>query len=62
MKLFCYLLTAVGVLLYLLAAFLFSGSSMGEIISDAGNAVFLFNILLVLYVIWNKLEASAKDQ
>jgi hypothetical protein len=58
MKKMCYLLTVIGVLLYVVAAVLFGGTTMGEVLSDAGNAVFLFNILIILYVIWDKLEKS----
>ncbi len=58
MKKICYLLTVIGVLLYVVAAALFSGTTMGEVLSDAGNAVFLFNILIILYVIWDRLEKT----
>jgi len=58
MKKFCYLLTVIGILLYLIAALLYGGTSMGEVLSDAGNAVFLVNILIILYVIWSKLETK----
>ena len=60
MKRFCYALTAIAISLYVAAIF-FSGSSMGEILSDAGNAFFLLNIVIILNVLWAKFENN-KDQ
>ena len=56
MKIFCYALTIIGIILYLVAAIVYGGTTMGEVLSDAGNAVFLFNILVIAYAIWRHVE------
>ena len=58
MKLLCYTLTVVAVILYLVSALVFAGTTTGEIYSDAGNAVFLLNIVILQYIILKRMDSN----